>query len=698
VLSDAGAGFGSADAIEWCIFNKDRVWDGLSPGDPYVGIDVLNLSLGCIGCNSDGTDAGAQSVNAGVNAGLIICIASGNDDGQGVITSPAAADHAITVGATTHLGSIRREDDLVTDFSNEGPRLSDGDGDQLDEYKPNVVTPGAGIMSANGDWTSDGGSYNKLSGTSMACPHMAGVAALVKQANPSLAPLEIRSILQNTALHHISSQKGDRPADPFGIDPNYDPMSGWGLVDVYAAALEAINSTSGVQVTRIKADARPLDGEIDVRWWTQREFVLLGFNVHRAPDVGESPGAFTQINALLVTPAGDPIIQGDDNRTPYLLVDDDPTLALGQTYWYQVEWVDLSGGHLEPPVPVNYGENPRVATVFYSVKHNTPDNDLTARVGTSSSYTPQIAEYSVLGPGTAAADSSVTIEPANTGTAAVGYLRWYWSLGFTAGDGIDPYLPPNMLHPWFLNVTDDCFINRTGTIESFSMFVNDSPGSAGGNTYFTDTPLPLPTGENCLVPGPDVSSTAWIPEAQPVQTLVLRLDAESDESGVHIRLELASGSSEATAVVYRNTTSEFAGRYAVTGEMPLENGVLDFTDSALEPGVSYWYWVDLYRSGAEPVISGPVQVTAPGVSLARTVALAPRPNPALSGATFQFVIGSDLAANGAVPVALTLHDERGRLIRTLVRDERGVGEYSQRWDLRSDSGTSVTPRAWMVDV
>ncbi len=97
VLSDGGAGFGSADGVEWCIFNKDNTW-GLTGGDLiYAGIDVLNLSLGGLDA-SDGTDAGSLMINAAVDAGLVCCIATGNDEAQNHISSPAAADRAPTTG------------------------------------------------------------------------------------------------------------------------------------------------------------------------------------------------------------------------------------------------------------------------------------------------------------------------------------------------------------------------------------------------------------------------------------------------------------------------------------------------------------------------------------------------------------------------------------------------------------------------
>jgi hypothetical protein len=526
VLSDAGASVGgSTRGLEWCIANKNRLWPGLEQGSIWQGIDVVSMSLGSTECTggsgtSTGGGASSQMVNTAVNAGLVVVIATGNDNATECIASPAAADNSIAVGASSHARTLNRADDRVTSFSNEGPRDDDGDGDHLDEMKPNLVAPGAGIVSALGDPTTDGTAYHQLSGTSMAAPHIAGCVALLLQANPSLTPLEVRSILQNAAEHNMPSAKatGDRGQDPYGLDSNYDPSCGWGLADMYAAIKEALNGTSGVQVVQIRGLPDIQQGKIDVTWVTQREFPFQGFNVERAPDVSGSPGAFSRINSGLILPAGDPNIAGDGNRTTYVFSDDDPSLALGSLYWYRVEWLDpLGGSHLEPPVPVEYGELARVATVRYSIVHNAVDNDLLVRVGSDFDYDPGTlgnANFEVLGPGESQQDSArvVMATPPNTGTSTVGTIEHFWSIGFNGGDPAETYLPPGPSQPWFLYVQDGGFINRTGRVTSFSMFVNDAPGSASGTTYVTDhTPMPQPTGEFGGAP-----AVLWIPEPGPV--------------------------------------------------------------------------------------------------------------------------------------------------------------------------------------
>ena len=700
VLSDAGASVGGSNrGIEWVIANRRTLWPGLAPGSIWQGIDVVSMSLGDITVceGGSGTEDGASSeyINVAVDSGLVVVIATGNESATECIAPPAAADKSIAVGASTHNRTLDRSDDRVTDFSNEGPRDDDGDSDHFDEYKPSVVAPGAGIISAFGDPTTDGTAYQQLSGTSMATPCVSGCVALVLQANPALTPLQVRSILQNTAEHNIPTAKaaGDRGQDPYGIDPNYDPSCGWGLVDIYAAAKEALNSTSGVQVVQIGATAHTDLGRIDVRWVTQREYPFQGFNLYRAPDSGGSPGTFAKLNALLIPPAGDPNLQGDDNRQIYPYLDDDASLALGQQYWYQVEWVDAGGtGHLEPPVAVAYGTLARVATAYYAIAHNAVDNDLAVRIGSDLDYQPGTlggADFEVLGPGENAQDSARVVLPAeippNTGTSTVGTIEHFWSVGFKQGDGAEAYLPPTGGHPWFLNVLDGGYVNRTGRVTAFSLFVNDSPGSPGGTTYVTDhLPIPQP-----LVEGGAVAVTLWIPEMGVTAVPAATLTGEARDGAVRLTLMLAADDPGAVANVYRSRSEDFATRERITPEpIALSDARFDYEDRAVAPGVRYHYWVEVRYAAGNVVWNGPVSLTTaarPGVTLAR----APRPNPVFGRASFEYTIGSDAAGRGPADVSLTILDLQGRVVRTIKRAREGVGTHRAEWDATDSHGVRV---------
>jgi len=689
VLSDAGAGFGSADGVEWCIANKNNTW-GLTGDDLiYAGIDVLNLSLGSL-TESDGTDAGSQMMNAAMNAGLAVCIATGNDSEIDYIASPAAADLCISVGATSHGKTVDRADDRVTSFSNEGPRQDDGDADHLDEMKPSVVAPGAGILSADGDVTSSGGSYKQLSGTSMATPHVAGVCALLRQANPSLTPLQLRTILQNTAEHDILSVKGDRANDPFGVDPNYDPGCGWGLVDAYAAAKEALDSTTGVQVVQLRALARPQDGEIDFRWVTQREYPFQGFDVYRAPDAAGVPGTFTKLNGpVLIAPAGDPVIEADDNRTPYLYVDD-AGLTLGTRYWYRVDWIDLaSNAHSEPPVSVTFGTAGLEAIAYYSIAHNAPDNDLLVKVGRSVGYDPTNAQFLRLGPGEAGQDSFQIIGATNAATAAAGNIEHFWSIPLSAADGVAPFLPPSVGNPWFLDVTEGGFINRAGRVNGFSVFVVNSPGAPAGTTYFTDTMTPQPTVETQRV-------TLWIPDPGPVSDVgVANLSAQGEDGAVRIVLEFANPLSGASAIVSRSATRDAAARRPLmAAPEPFEGARFEFVDRAVRGDLTFSYWVEVMLANGNVIMNGPVSGTPAG-STRTTLAIATG-NPMRERAVFQYTVGADPGNAGGVPVSLVVHDVRGRIVRTLERSIRETGRHELTWNARDDDNRRVAQGVYYV--
>lgn len=494
VLSDAGAGFGSADGVEWAILNKDR-----------YGIRVLNLSLGSLD-ESDGTDASSQTINAAFDAGLVPVIAMGNDGETGFVSSPAAADKALSIGALADQNSVRRDDDRIAGFSNEGPRDSDGDADFTDEMKPLVAGPGAGIVSSDGSLLSDGRQYKSLSGTSMSTPHVAGVVALVLAANPALGPAEVVEILRHTSEHRNDWGKTPPGADPFPEgDPNYHPSGGWGQVDAYAAVKEALrlagDPASRTQV--VFADARPAEdasAAVDLTWRTQREIDLVGFDLFRAPDAGGAPGAFVQINDTVIPGVGSADIEGLPNRNEYTFRDDEG-LVPGETYWYRIEHTSADpavGTVREPALPVTVGEARPVARLEYSITHNAPDNDLLVLLGSGSQ--PERARFIVDGKPSNEADS-VTTEP---GEATTGNLRHDFSIVLTDRDGVGELLPPSEDRPWFLSVKEGGFINRKGRVNAFAITLFDEDGNPT-QTFETADPTPQETAEG-------VTTVLWIPD------------------------------------------------------------------------------------------------------------------------------------------------------------------------------------------
>ena len=143
------------------------------------GADVINLSLGK-GGNPD--DPLARAVENAVAAGVVVVVAAGNSGSFHTIGSPGVAHSAITVGATLDTAAI-------ADFSSRGPAGRSG------AIKPDLVAPGVDVLS-----TVLGGEYGRSSGTSMASPYVAGVAALLVAAHPDWTPARIKSALVNMAI------------------------------------------------------------------------------------------------------------------------------------------------------------------------------------------------------------------------------------------------------------------------------------------------------------------------------------------------------------------------------------------------------------------------------------------------------------------------------------------------------------------
>ena len=234
------------NGLQWIIDNKDTEWAGVD--ESLFGIDIISLSWGITsheGGGSDGEDMHSRILNEATLAGVTVSVAAGNDgpDNDG-FSGMGSSSLSITVGATDDMNTIDRDDDQIAGYSSRGPRRDNGDGNPIDEMKPDVTAPGSNIIQAEacvttgscnnflGGDASQNGYTGRGSGTSYATPAVSGVIALMMESNDEINPLVIREILRSTA-----TRMG--PASQPELDPYWNVDFGWGLVDAHDAVWTA---------------------------------------------------------------------------------------------------------------------------------------------------------------------------------------------------------------------------------------------------------------------------------------------------------------------------------------------------------------------------------------------------------------------------------------------------------------------------
>ncbi|MEV7563833.1 S8 family serine peptidase [Streptomyces tanashiensis] len=174
VLSDQGSG------------TESQIIAGMEWAAKDIDAKIVSMSLGSSE-PSDGTDPMAQAVNTlSAETGALFVIAAGNAGYPGSIGSPGAADSALTIGAVDSA-------DRAAYFTSQGPRY----GDQA--LKPDVSAPGVGILAARSQLVAGSGPYTSMSGTSMATPHVAGVAALLAEKHPDWTGAQLKNALMSSS-------------------------------------------------------------------------------------------------------------------------------------------------------------------------------------------------------------------------------------------------------------------------------------------------------------------------------------------------------------------------------------------------------------------------------------------------------------------------------------------------------------------
>jgi len=197
-------------------------------------IRAASMSLGGFGL-IEWTSSEEESVNRMANemvrSGVALFIAAGNSAVSAQIGTPGSAEDVITVGALD-------KDTSIAVYSSQGPT-------EEGRVKPNIAFVGSSVMAPEAN---SGDGYVGYSGTSMATPGAAGLAALMYQADPDLSPFDIRNIMQETSTYRqCHYMLANEPCAEDLIPKNrQNNVYGHGHVEGLPALLEAANYVYGL--------------------------------------------------------------------------------------------------------------------------------------------------------------------------------------------------------------------------------------------------------------------------------------------------------------------------------------------------------------------------------------------------------------------------------------------------------------------
>ncbi len=204
------------EGAQWAIDNKEN-----------LGIDVLTSSLGEqqfeIHIDNDGSSAWSRQMDAVADSGIITTLSAGNEFGGATIVGCNTIDSPGDANLPVTVASLDKNLDLAI-YSSRG-YTSDG------RVKPDVAAIGSNIMAPDAA-TNDG--YTSKSGTSMATPLMAGIAALMKEANPDLTHAEFKDIIAAHAIEREISLGDPGLNDCSLLESRPDNEFGYGQADPLA--------------------------------------------------------------------------------------------------------------------------------------------------------------------------------------------------------------------------------------------------------------------------------------------------------------------------------------------------------------------------------------------------------------------------------------------------------------------------------
>ncbi|MGW6933025.1 S8 family serine peptidase [Lentzea sp. NPDC054927] len=232
---------GADAALNWVLENHNAPCGAGVPASTCPPIKVINNSYGPSGGGAfDPESVTVKLQRQLVDEGVVVVWANGNDGGDGSanLSNPPGVDPTpgvISVASYNDQETGTR-DGALSDFSSRGLAADSATWPDISAPGENITSScrlylpicATGLKPQNGPGLLDLGTFNTISGTSMAAPHIAGIVAQLFQAKPSATPADIERALKSTA-HKYGT--GYQPVGPF--TSSFD--KGTGLVDVVAA-------------------------------------------------------------------------------------------------------------------------------------------------------------------------------------------------------------------------------------------------------------------------------------------------------------------------------------------------------------------------------------------------------------------------------------------------------------------------------